>query len=275
MSISKEEGRTRLGTSVRDLMLARLGFTTPPAATFDGLTALYLAWNHRVPFDNVQKRLALARGPAATLPCATPGEFFSCYFAHGTGATCWPSSIALHALLSACGFEAIWIAGTMMPSGVDHGSVLVRIDGQELLVDMWMGERPLHVPCAGTKGGPEIVAGPVEPYGPLWRVSYVHPAREEQYFFEVKQRDVSFSRMLAGYEASRTHSRFNQRLFARRNVAGGIICVTRGARYYRDADGITRRELAPKEMVQLLVEEFGYSEEIVARLPPEDPEAQP
>ena len=38
---------------------------------------------------------------SAPLPCATPAEFFARYLAHGTGATCWPTSTALHALLGA------------------------------------------------------------------------------------------------------------------------------------------------------------------------------
>jgi N-hydroxyarylamine O-acetyltransferase len=265
----KDDGE--LGTGLRDRVLARFGFTTPPPATVDGLNTLYSAWNRWVPFDNLQKRLALATGPAAALPCATPEEFFARYLAHGTGATCWPSSTALHALLCSCGFEAIRLAGTMMPTGVDHGSVLVRMAGHELLVDAWMDERPLLLP----PGGPAPVGpadGRIEPYGSLWRVRYLHPTREEHCFFDVKERDVSFARMLAGYEGSRTNSRFNTHLFARKNVAGGVLCLTRGGRHFRDAGGLTRRELAPDEVARLLIEEFGYSEEIVARLPPDEPE---
>ena len=263
--------REALGSDLRDRALARLGFTAPPPVTVNGLSALYAAWDRCVPFDNLQKRLALATGPAAALPCATPEEFFARYFAHGTGATCWPSSAALHALLRACGFDAIRLAGTMAPSGVGHASVLVRVAGQELLVDTWMGECPLPLPPVGTVPGVEVAGGRVELYGPLWRVWYLHPARDEQCSFEVKERDVALPRVLAGYEASRTNSRFNTRLFARKNVVGGVVCITRGARYVRDADGLTRRELAPKEVTQCLIEEFGYSEEIVARLPPDEP----
>ena len=76
--------------------------------------------------------------------------------------------------------------------------------------------------------------------------------------------------VLAGYEASRTNSRFNTRLFARKNVAGGVDCVTHGARHSRDPGGLCRRELAPEDVAQVLGEEFGYSEEIVAKLPPDD-----
>lgn len=266
------EAREVLGGDLRDRVLGRLGFTAPPPATVDGLTTLYSVWGRSVPFDNPQKRLALATGLAAPLPCATPEEFFARYLAHGTGATCWPSSVALHALLRACGFHATRLAGMMVPSGVGHGSVLVRIADQDLLVDTVIGDSPLPLPGAGTAAGVEVAGGRVEPHGPLWRIWYLHPAREEQCSFDVKERDVPFPRVLAGYEASRTNSRFNTRLFALKNVAGGAVCVTRGARHFRNAGGLSRRELAPGELEHLLVQEFGYSEEIVARLPPDEPE---
>lgn len=266
------DAREALGSDLRDRVLARFGFTAPPPVTVDGLNALYSAWGRCVPFDNLQKRLALATGPAAALPCATPEEFFARHFAHGTGATCWPSSTALHALLCACGFKAIRLAGTMLPSGVNHGSVLVQIGGDDFLVDTWMAsEIALPLSRAATAAGVGAYRVRAEPYGPLWRVWYLHPARDEECYFAVEERDVDRSRVLTGYESSRRNSRFNTRLFARKNVAGGVLCITRGVRHLRDAGGIARRDLAPEEIVRVLIEECGYSEEIVARLPPDEP----
>jgi hypothetical protein len=42
-------------------------------------------------------------------------------------------------------------------------------------------------------------------------------------------------------------------------------------RHFRDASGLTRRDLAPGDVARVLIEEFGYSEEIVTRLPPDEP----
>ena len=265
------DAREGLGSGLRDRVLARLGLAAPPPVTIDGLNALYSAWGRSVPFDNLQKRLALATGASAPLPCATPDEFFARYLAHGTGATCWPSSVALHALLRACGFEAIRLGGTMVP-GVNHGSVLVQVAGDEFLVDTWMAsEIALPLTGAGTAAGVGTYRVRAEPDGRLWRVWWLHPAREEERYFEVKERAVVFSRVLAHYESSRTDSPFNARLFARKNVAGGVVCIASGARSFRDVSGIVRRQLAPEEMAQVLIEDFEYSEEIVARLPPDEP----
>lgn len=266
------EAQERLGRDLRDRVLARLGFGAPPPVTVGGLNALYAAWGRCIPFDNVHKRLALAAGGGAPLPCATPEEFFAHYLSHGTGATCWPSSTALHALLHACGFEAIRIAGTMRPSGVRHGSVLVRIGDGEFLADTWMAAGAvLALAPTATAAGAAACRVRAEPHGSLWRVWYLHPARDEECAFEIEERDVDLESVRAGYESSRTNSRFNTRLFARKNVAAGVLCVTRGVRHVRGPAGIARRELAPGEQARILIEQFGYSDEIVARLPPDDP----
>ncbi len=271
MTAETAEAREALASDLRDRVLGRLGFTAPPPATVDGLNALYSAWGRSVPFDNVQKRLALAAGSGVPLPCATPEELFARYLAHGTGATCWPSSTAFHALLCASGFRASRLAGTMRPSGVKHGSVLVQIGRDDFLVDTWMAsEVALPLIPATTAAGVGAYHVRAEPRGPWWCVRYLHPTREEECSFEVEERDVDLARVLAGYESSRTNSRFNTRLFARKNVTDGVLCITRGVRHFRDARGIARRELAPEEIARVLIEELGYSEEIVARLPPDE-----
>ncbi len=261
-----------LPTDLRDRVLERLGFSEAPLVTVDGLNALVRAWGRTVPFDNLQKRIVLATDASAPLPCATPAEFFARYLAHGTGATCWPTSTALHALLGACGFDPIRLAGTMQPSGVHHGSVLVRMNRDEYLVDLWADEIALPLARTGTTAGVAAFALRAEPHGPLWRVWYRHPVREDDCYFEVKERDVDLPAVLADYEGSRVNSRFNTRIFARKNIPGGVVSVTRGARHVRTAAGLTHRDLTPEEQAKVLIEEFGYSPEIVARLPPDEPD---
>jgi hypothetical protein len=71
------------------------------------------------------------------------------------------------------------------------------------------------------------------------------------------------------YEASRGMSPFNTRVYATRNTADARVTIGGMTRYERTAAGITSAELSDRDRV--LVEEFGFSEEIVAQLPPDDP----
>lgn len=268
-TLETTDARDALGDDLRDRVLDRLGFVASPLLTVDGLNALYSAWGRFVPFDNVHKRIALARG--APLPCRTPREFFAGYLAHGTGATCWPSSAAFHALLRACGFEASRVAGRMVP-GLDHGSVLVRLAGAEYLVDTLMAsDVALPLTREATAAGVGASRVRAEPHGASWRVWWLHPARDEERYFEVKELEVSFARVLEYYESSRSNSPFNARLFARKNIAGRVVCIAQGARHVRDVAGITSRPLAPGDTARVLIEEFGFGEHLVARLPPDEP----
>ena len=156
--------------------------------------------------------------------------------------------------------------------GINHGSVLVRVAGNEFLVDSWVAsEVALPLTRAVTSAGVGAYRVRAEPFCAYWRVWWLHPAREEEHYFEVKERDVGIARVLARYESTRTDSPFNARLFARKNVTGGVVCLARGARHFRNVDGITRRELAPSDIGQVLIEDFGYPEKVVVRLPPDEP----
>ena len=64
-------------------------------------------------------------------------------------------------------------------------------------------------------------------------------------------------------------SPFNTRIYATRNAPGARISIGGSTRYERTPAGIASEEMADRDRV--LVEEFGYSEAIVAQLPPDDP----
>ena len=114
------------GRAMRDRVVEKLGFQAAPPPDLDGLRALYAAWCARVPFDNVRKMIAL-RTPGAPLPGTTAEDFFEGWLRDGAGGTCWPSSQALWALLSALGFEARRVVASMRDTGYgSHGTVKVR-----------------------------------------------------------------------------------------------------------------------------------------------------
>src|SRR6185369_5277896 len=131
-----------LTPAVTEQVLEGLGFSAPPDPDRAGLDAVYAAWCERVPFDNLVKRIHLAAESSDPFPNGPPDAFFAAYLRDGTGGTCWPSSGGLHALLVSLGFDARRGSAAMRDdlSGPihTHGTVIVRIDGGEYLVDSSM-----------------------------------------------------------------------------------------------------------------------------------------
>jgi hypothetical protein len=82
--------------------------------------------------------------------------------------------------------------------------------------------------------------------------------------------DVTAEHYLARYEASRDLSPFNTGVYATRSGPDARVTVAFGQRWERRAGGITVAPLGD-DRARVLVEELGYSEAIVAQLPPDDP----
>src|SRR5436190_9744511 len=119
-------------------ILERLGFNRRPEPVLSSLRELYDRWGRCVPFDNVRKLIHVRSGATGPLPGNTPADFFSAWLKHGTGGTCWAGSGALHALLSALGFQALRGVATMLVTPdlpPNHGSVLVTIESARYIVD--------------------------------------------------------------------------------------------------------------------------------------------
>jgi N-hydroxyarylamine O-acetyltransferase len=260
-----------------DRVLKRLGLADAPAADLEGLNALYGAWCTSVPFDNVIKRIHLTSSDAAPLPNGEPEAFFATYLTHGTGGTCWPSSGAMHALLCTLGFDARRGSAAMRDdlSGPvhSHGTVLVRIDGTDYWVDtsMLTGRVFPVVPRVETTLEDDLHRVRVEPVEARWRVWWTHPFLPEMLGCLLLDDDVSGEHYLARYEWSRSNSPFNLSLYATRNVDNGRLTCALDHRFHRTVDGVTKRKLGA-DRDRVLIEEFGYSEAIVAALPPDDPD---
>jgi N-hydroxyarylamine O-acetyltransferase len=274
MTIGQED---RLAPDTTDAVLDRLGFSDAPASDFDGLAAVYTAWCDHVSFDNVVKRIHLASGSAEPIPNGPPETFFASYLRHGSGGTCWPSSGALYALLTALGFDARRGSGAMRDdlSGPihSHGTVIVRLDEREYWVDTSMLTRrvlPIERGKDATLDDP-IHAARVEPVGDLWRVWWTHNFLDEMLGCLLLDDNVTGEHYLARYEWSRGQSPFNTALYATRSFEDRRVTLAYGHRFERRAEGVSSSPLAGSERTRTLVEEFGYSEEIVAALPPDDP----
>ena len=145
-------------------VVQRFGIGTP-APDLDGLRTVYAAWCEAVPFDNVLKLIHCAEGRRGPLPGSTADDFFETWLEQGTGGTCWAGNGALHDLLEALGFDVTRVFATMMSApdarGPNHGSVLVRADGERWLVDASILSRCAASPARLGRGSGEWAAAAV------------------------------------------------------------------------------------------------------------------
>ena len=264
---------------MRDRVLERFEIDAP-APTLDGLRAVYGAWCRHVSFDNLQKRISIVE-QHDHLAGGEPEEFFENLLVHGTGGTCWPTSTALAALLEVVGFRIRRLVAAMNYERIGirpgHGSTVAEIDGRDWLVDSSMltlepfelrrGQRteradPVHAIAADPHEGRWIIRW-------LWESGETMPCM-------VLEEGVPPERFAASYEETRPlRSPFNTAFLARRNLSDGGLLSVRGETVTRiDPSGV-RTTARVEDRARLLVEEFGYSPEIVSRLPPDEISSTP
>ena len=253
-------------SDVVDRVFARLGFAAKPKPDKAGLDALYAAWCSNVPFDNLRKRIALASGKPDPLPGGLAEDFLAAYLEHGTSGTCWPSSNGLHALVSAVGFDVRRISASMFDrNDNNHGSLIVRLDGAQWLVDSAM---LCGAPIRLERGVASDRADPVhpirvEPVDDSFRIHWSTGQSAATLPCRLMQDPVDESFYLERYEKSRTYSVFNNALYARKSFPGRLVNFIGRTRFEKSAGGVTSRELEPAELREALVGEFGYSPAIV------------
>jgi N-hydroxyarylamine O-acetyltransferase len=257
-----------------DAVLDRMGLGERPAPDKDGLDTVYAAWCERVPFDNLIKRIHLAGGSTEPLPNGQAAAFWNLYLRHGTGGTCWPSSNALHALLVSLGFTTRRGSAAMYDDRTGpihtHGTEIVTVDGFDYWVDSSMLTRvPLPLRRgADTQIPRDFERVRAEPIDDLWRIWWQDNIHDTPIGCLLLADDVDEAHYLARYEASRERSPFNDSVCVTRVTPTSRVTIAKGMRYERDTDGLQQRELGD-DRVKILVEEFGYSEEIVTKLPPD------
>jgi arylamine N-acetyltransferase len=251
-------------------VLERLGVRVPPV-DLDGLNAVYGAWCRAVPFDNVRKLIALREEDPGPLPGGRAEDFHRNLLEHGTGGTCWPSSNGLFALLDFCGFDARRISASMQDAGPhNHGSVAVRVDGEDWLADSSMHtDRVFRI----RRGEAHEVHNPlhpirVEPVEGTLRIHWALTMAEGTMPCRLLDDPVDHAFYLERYELTRAPDRspFNQRLYARRNAEGAVLSYIGRTRFWKRPEGIESAEFRPEALADSLVTELGLSEEIVERL---------
>jgi arylamine N-acetyltransferase len=270
-----------LAPGLVERVITKLGLRQRPTLDLAGLNALYAAVSAYVPFDNFQKRIWFAGPQSTPLPGGDPNEFFNNWLQHGTGGTCWPLNGAMYALARALDFDARCIVGSVIvegyPRGANHGSVLVTLDGISYLVDAWMASfkvLPLisGKPSSTGNGIHDIRAVPIESGFEI--ISYPGFNREQPLPFrpEPEYDPVDHALFLARYDRTKTVGFFNDAIFICRHLPDSILTMGRKSKFRVTVDGtLTKTEPTDAERKTSLIEEFGLSEEIVEKLPPNVP----
>ncbi len=265
-------------TELVERVLQRLGLENYPGNDLTGLKTLYKRWCRKVPFDNLQKRLYLSAGGLGPMPGHTAKDFFTDWLAYGTGGTCWAVSHALHDLLLALGFEVRRVSATMLTSptvrGPNHGTVVVTLDGDQYLVDgSMLTERPIPLK--------EGVPGRTQ--HPAAQIQFEKRAEQWQFFCRplhlldgvwcrIDAIDVSVSAYDQYYEGTRAWSPFNFALNARINTQDQVTGIMADQKIIIKSNGqATSEPIKNLERVKFLVEHVGIAEEIIARLPADEP----
>ena len=250
-------------------VLAKFGFSSKPKPDLTGLESLYAAWCRNVPFDNIRKRIAMARSQTEPLPGGRPSDFLAAWLERGTGGTCWPSSNGLHSLVAACGFDVRRVSASMFDrNDHNHGSLLVRLDGRDWMVDSSIEcgfPIPLERGVALTLGD-SVHPIRIEPVDDGFRVHWGMTQSTDTLPCRLMQDPVDEAFYLDRYEISRGYSVFNTALYARRNFEGRLISFIGRKRHEKTKTGVTSRELTDAELRDALVGEMGYSPAIVAEL---------
>jgi arylamine N-acetyltransferase len=270
-----------LAPALVECVLTKLGLRQRPALDLAGLNTLYAAVSANIPFDNFQKRIWFAGPQSTPLPGGDPSEFFKNWLQHGTGGTCWPINGAMFSLARALGFNARRIVGSVIvegyPRGANHGSVIVTIDGINYLVDAWMASFKVLLlisgkPSSTGNGIHDVRAVPIESGFEI--ITYPGFNREQTLPFrpEPEYDPIDHALFLARYERTKSVGFFNDAIFICRHLPDSIITMGRKSQFHLAADGtLTKTEPTESQRKKSLIEEFGLSEEIIDKLPPNVP----
>jgi N-hydroxyarylamine O-acetyltransferase len=283
MQTKRNRGNPVLSRGLIERVLLKLGLTDQPALNLHGLNTLFAAFCGSIPFDNIQKRIWFAGDQTTPLTGGDPNVFFENWLVYGTGGTCWSINGGICALLGSIGFKARRIAGSMIVEGVlhgaNHGSVLVRLDDVDYLVDANIGSfkvLPLvpGTPASRSMSIHDIAAVPIKDgFDVLW---YTGISRKEPLVFrpEPELDPVDHTFFLEAYDRTKSkgYDLFNYALYICRRFTDSIVTVGRNNKLVVTADNaITKTEVVDTERKRILVEELGISEESIDAIPPDVP----
>jgi arylamine N-acetyltransferase len=245
---------------------AGLGLAEDLSPDLEGLRQVYAAWCARVPFDNIRKMISLHSGEEQ-LAGLDAADFFENWLEHGAGGTCWPSSNALFVLLLSLGFDARRVAGAMfdMPD-INHGTIKVRIDGQDWMVDTSMlTYEPIELTHEVVIRPGPVNAVEAEPENGSYVIWCDFPPLPEFIPCRLHHDPVDDEFYRERYEIySRDQSPFNEKIYIRRGGPDGVGVLYGNGMFTRKPDGsLDYREFDRDSLCTYLVDEAGVSKKLV------------
>lgn len=270
-----------LSQDLLERILTKLKLSNRPENDFDGLSNLYKAWCQGVPFDNSRKLVHVNANDPLPLPGGDAIDFFESWLKLGTGGTCWAGNGALHALLSSLGFAAVRGVATMMVAPnlpPNHGTVVVKIDEQDYLVDASILHNTPMLLSAETGSQPSKSAPWVKELfmeDSLWRVRWVPLHRFTEIDCKIDYYPTDDADFQKRHEQTRGWSPFNYELTVRKAFGNKMLGICSGQRAeFKDGE-IIFSDLSDDEKRTFLIDQLGLAEELVLRLPADQPTPPP
>lgn len=100
------------------------------------LNQLIRSYTRTVPWESVS-RIVKRHATAAASDCPrSPEEFWREAMGHGTGGTCFESSLAFYTLLTSLGYKGYLTVNDMGTNRACHAAIIIELDGRKYLVDV-------------------------------------------------------------------------------------------------------------------------------------------
>lgn len=281
MSVDSRGSGEGLSPALVERVLEGLGFSAVPPVNLEGLSALYGAWCRKVPFDNLRKRIHLDSGSSAVFPGDSAEDFFDAWLRYRTGGTCWAGNGALCTLLAALGFPARRGVATMLARPdvpPNHGTVIVEFDGRLFIVDASMlHSEPLRLdPAAPTAIGHPAWGVNAERRDGQWHIRWRPLNLPSGMDCRIETFGATRAEFSERHEATRAWGGFNFEIHARLIRGEALLGTCNGKRVELDAHGaVLERKVDRDEQKRVLVDELGYPQALVDRLPPDTPTPPP
>jgi len=252
--------------------LHRLGFQTLKP-DLSSLNQIYSAWCQRVPFDNLIKRQYLNDIKLKGQPLPTE-DFFESYLTHGTGGTCWNTSLALYSLLKELNFPVRIAAGDMLvPFDLfhpNHGSIIATFGKDQYLVDTSMRSKfvlQLH-PSQSTSSNSGVYSIHGKPQKDGWLVTWKPAHGRSDLDCSINMLQVTPELVIKQYQKTVSASPFNSSLYASIHHNDGLVtCLDKKVILIDPQGNIAEKNFKDKnERNDYLKSTFQYSEAAIDKI---------